>query len=231
MYSARVNTPGSSGLPWRAAALVAVAALSIGVVAAVVWPRREAPLAYAGPAAPCPAGFFDQLGRAQTLQAALRSTDEGRALLDELGATEVRWCFGAIEVPVVQDDRVLVLDRGMDDAELAPRAGHLLHHVVRGAPFPASVERDADCDRVVHEALEREARAYALELRLRRALSVETARYEFEAAYFAADASEGDRVIFDYLLSHPQGGPGIDGLAAAYRQRCDVERARDRSAR
>ncbi len=214
-----------SGLPWRVPALVAALALSIGVIFALVWPRGDgAPRAFEGPAPPCPAGFFDQLGRAEALRAALGGTEEGRAILEALGPTEVRFCFGVVDVPVVQDERVLLLDRRQDDPELAARTGHLLHHVVRGAPMPDAIEPDADCGALVREALAREARAYALELRLRRALGVRGARYEFETPFFAAPAGEGEGVVLEYLLAHPDGGPGLDGLGAAYRQRCEVQR-------
>lgn len=216
--------PRESGIPWRTPALVAALALAIGVVFAIVWPRGgDAPRGFEGPAPPCPAGFLDQLGRAEALRAALDGTEEGRALLDALGARQVGWCFGVIDVPVVQDDRVLLLDRRQDDPELAARAGHLLHHVVHGTPMPDTVEPDADCGAVVREALAREARAYALELRLRRALGVEGARYEFEAPFLAARAEDGEALILEYLLAHPEGGPGLDGLGAAYRQRCEVQ--------
>ncbi len=212
-------------LPWRTPALVAAIALSAGVIAALAWPRGDAPIA-TGPAPPGPSAFFDQPGRADALRARLGTTEEGRALLEALGPTDVRWCFGAIERPVVQDDRVLLLDRDMDEAELAARAGHLLHHVVHGAPLGA-IDRHTDCERAVRQALEREAQAYALELRLRRALGVPTARYEFEAPFFAADPADGERLVLDYLLTHPEGGPGIDGLARAYRERCDRGRELD----
>lgn len=207
-------------LPWRTVALALVAVLSAGVIATLVWPRTQAGRALpTGPAAPCPAGFVDQVGHADLLRARLRSTDEGRQLLDALGETEVRYCFGDADVPMITDERVLVLDRDMDDAELAARTGHLLDHVVHGSPFPAEVPPGADCDALVRSALEAEARAYALELRLRRALGVGTARYAFEPE--AARASDPAEVILAYLLAHPEGGPGLDALGAGYRMRCE----------
>ncbi len=175
-----------------------------------------------GPAAPCPPGFLEPLGRSGAVLARLRATDEGARWLGELGQTEIRLCFGAVDVPVVSEDRVLMLDARADDVETAARVGHLVAHVVRGMPFPAEVLPDADCDAVVERALAAEAQAYGLELRLRRALGLSEPRYEFEPAFHAGG---GEATILGYLREHPEGGPNVDGLATAYRERCEVERA------
>lgn len=215
---------------WRGIAWVAIAVLVSLVVATFVVPRRSGESAEAEPAPPCPAGFVDQQARGERLLGLLATVDEGRALVDALFGREVRFCFGSIDVPMVAGERVLLFDARAGDAEAAARAGHLLHHVVHGAPLPREIARDAACDALVRDALRREATAYALELRLRRALGVTQARYEFEAAYFAAaDARAGERAIEAYLVAHPDGGPGIDALGAAYRERC--ERARAAAAR
>jgi len=206
----------------RSVAVIACVALAAAVVAMLVRDARES--AGAGPAPPCPEAFFDQPARAERLRGLLGSTEDGRALLDALGESEVRFCFGTIEVPVVTSERVLLLDTRAADPESAARAGHLLQHVVRGAPMPAEIAPGVDCDAVVLAALEREAAAYALEIRLRRALGVHERRYAFEDAY----AEAGEHAILDYLVEHPEGGPGMDGLGAAYRQRCELGRAAPR---
>lgn len=211
------------GFDWRKAALVAIAVLAAGVVGTLLASEGGEPAHGSAPAPPCPAGFLDQIGRGDRLRRLLGSTEEGRALLERVRATEVRICFGPIDVPVVTDDRVLLLDSRGDDAELAARTGHLLAHVADGAPFPAAIPADADCEHVVRDALAREAAAYALEIRLRRELGVAGRRYAFEDAYVATDA--GERAILAYLVAHPEGGPGLDPLGSAYRQRCEVGRA------
>ncbi len=208
-------------LPWRQVALAAVALLSAGVITTLVWSDRRAPPR--GPAAPCPAGFINQVGRADAIRARLRTRDEGRALLEALGETEVRFCFGHTDVPALAEGRVLVLDADWDGPSQAARVGHLLDHVVHGSPFPDTVGAGTDCERVVRDALTTEARAYALELRLRRALGVEEIRYPFEA-----DANQSDNplaLVERYLVTHPDGGPGLDALGTGYRLRC--ERARE----
>lgn len=215
-----------SRVGWRLAAGIAIAVLGALVIVVVAASSDDEAVAR-GPAPPCPHEFVEQLGRSDGLRRLLASVEEGAALLDALGSTEVRFCFGTIEVPVLSDDRVLLLDAGADEAETAARAGHLLHHAVYGSPFPAEVAPDASCDDVVRGALAAEARAYALEVRLRRALGVEGRRYAFEAAYVPTEA--GERGIFEYLLANPTGGPGLDPLGAAYRQRCEVARRAPRS--
>lgn len=194
-----------------------------------MWPRTRSDGSRlpTGPAGPCPSGFLEPLGRGAQVIERLRATDEGARWLRELGDTEVRLCFGTIDVPVVSEDRALLLDARADDAETAARAGHLIAHVVRGMPFPARVSADADCAAVVDGALAAEAQAYAVELRLRRALGVAGGRYEFEQAFWAA-GDAGEAQILRYLREHPDGGPGLDGLGTAYRQRCDIARAEAR---
>lgn len=218
----RTPEPRSRSFPWRTLALAVVALLSSVVIVMVVTSIHDAHTIASGPAAPCPPGFVEQLGRGDALRARLRSTAEGSALLDVLGDTEVRFCFGEIEVSSIAEGRALVLDRDMDEAELAARVGHLLDHVVHGSPFPSELDHDADCDRVVHDAMVAEARAYAIEVRLRRALDVPGVRFEFEAE--AARARDPEAVVLAYLLAHPDGGPGLDALAAGYYQRCQRER-------
>ncbi len=217
--------PRTRGSVLRLAAAIAIPVLGAFVIAALASSSSSSSdeAVARGPAPPCPYEFVEHLGQSERLRRLLLSTGEGRALLDALGSTEVRFCFGTIEVPVLSDDRLLLLDARAEEAEAAARAGHLLHHVVHGSPFPAEVAAGARCDEVVRGALAAEARAYALEVRLRRALGVTGHRYEFEAAYVATEA--GERAILDYLVAHPTGGPGLDPLGAAYHQRCEVARS------
>jgi hypothetical protein len=78
----------------------------------------------------------------------------------------------------------------------------------------------------VSRALDREARAYALELSVSRTLEASPGRYEFEADFYAAPPADREGVVRRYLETHPNGGPGLDALASGYRQRCERDRAR-----
>lgn len=232
-YAPRVtgSPPSRRSFPWRAAALAVVGVLGVGVLMSV-WPRArtDGTALPTGPAGPCPHGLVESLGRAARVVAALRATDEGARWLRRLGQTEVRLCFGAVDVPVVTEDRALLLDARTDDAECAARVGHLVAHVVEGMPMPARIEADADCPALVDRALVAEAEAYAVELRLRRALGLTEPRYEFEAD-FHASPQQGEATILAYLRAHPEGGPGLDGLGAAYAQRCAMAAGDRASAR
>ncbi len=86
--------------------------------------------------------------------------------------------------------------------------------------------RAGDCDAQVDEALALEARALALELRLRRALGVTSRRlpYAFEDGFWSAPAAGRERLVLDYLRAHPDGAPGLDGLASGYARRCRAGR-------
>lgn len=152
--------------------------------------------------------------RAEQLRARLRGT-EAASYLD----APHHICF-SVRGPavVVNASAVVLLPRDGDDAALAARLGHLLEHVVRGT---LRDDPNASCDDLVGEALEREASAYALELRLRDRFELGPADFvDLEAAYRA----EGERGILDWLVAHPEGGAGIDALARSYLERCEENR-------
>ncbi|MCB9597970.1 MAG: hypothetical protein H6719_34960 [Sandaracinaceae bacterium] len=181
------------------------------------------------PAPPCPFGFVDNVGDAERIREQLRAVPEGAELLGAL-RREVRFCFGTIDVPVVTEGRLLVLDARASVPEQAARVGHLLHHVTEGMPFPDDVPADADCDAILETAIEREAEAYALEVRLRQAVDLDPDRYEFEPAARRASGRAQVALVERYLREHPSGAPNMDPLIAGYRQRCEVERAEAGSA-
>ncbi len=176
------------------------------------------------PAPPCPVGFLDRVGETDRVRAQLARSAEGAALLEAL-SREVRFCFGEIDIPVVSEGRVLVLDARPGVPEQAARAGHLLHHVVEGMPYPDEVTADTDCDALVETAIGREAAAYALEARLRRAFELPPTRYEFEPGFWAAPESDRVALVDRFLRDHPGGARNMDGLIAGYAQRCEAERS------
>ncbi|MCA9610815.1 MAG: hypothetical protein KC619_34705 [Myxococcales bacterium] len=206
-------------------AMGAMAAVLIGLAGLSIFKgAREAAERDETPAPPCPPMFVDRVGDGDRIRERLRGLPEGAALLDAL-RVEVRFCFGTIDVPVVSEERLLVLDARASREEQTARTGHLLHHVVHGLPFPAAVPADADCDAILETAIAREAEAYALEVRLRRAQDLEPNRYEFEREFWRASADDQAALVARYLREHPSGAPNMDPLVAGYRQRCEVERA------
>lgn len=217
------------GRAGRNVALGLAILILLGLAATSLWQTPEAAdeAVDPRPAPPCPARFLDRVGQAERIEARLRGTPRGAALLDGL-RVQVRYCFGEIEVPVVMEGRLLVLDDRADVAEQAARAGHLLHHVVEGSPFPDEVGADADCDAIVETAIEREAEAYALEVELRAAFELDPSRYEFEPGFFREPASGRVAYVERYLRAHPDGARNLDPLITGYRQRCEVERAEAR---
>ena len=171
------------------------------------------------PAPPCPVGALDLPARADAIRARLASRPEGAALIASVRDHVGRICFSDGPSVVDEETHAVVLDRALGEGEAAARLGHLLVHVRDGSPY-----RDGpDCDVVVARALDAEARAHALELELRRALSVtpDVLRYELEDAFWAAPQSERVALVRVYLASHPDGAPGIDALASGYRDRCE----------
>ncbi len=147
---------------------------------------------------------------------------EAAALLR--GTESVHWCFCDGDSSVVVAQRFLILRRSDPDPAVAARAAHLLDHVVQGPPLrPTARGAGLDCEARVDAALGREAEAYALELRIRDALHAGPSEYEFEVAY-RRDADVD--AIATYLRAHPDGAPGLDGLASAYRRVCEAEVSR-----
>ena len=134
-------------------------------------------------------------------------------------------CFAPEGPNAIDADLTLVLDRALSDGEAAARVGHLLVHVRDGLPYQA--DAPGDCDARVARALDREAEAHAVELDLRRALGVGGARliFPFEAAFHAAPSAERVALLRRWPEEHPDGAPGLDGLATGYRMRCERERA------
>jgi hypothetical protein len=142
-------------------------------------------------------------------------------------------CFGRTEVSAITTTGTILLDTRLGEGETAARFGHLLLHAVDGLPMaePTKGSDAGDCDARVREALVIEARAFALELRLRRELGVgvgeepRTVPYEFEGPFWRAEPEARELLVLRYLEEHPRGGPGVDAIAAGYASRCAKERA------
>lgn len=195
------------------------------LVLALLGAGCEDPVGRSYHAPPCPEGALDLPARADAVVARLASVPEGAALIEETRSRLGRICFGRGPSVLEERERHVVLDAALGEREAAARLGHLLSHVHTGSPY----QPGPDCDAVVARALDAEARAHALELELRRALSVQQPSSlsfgELEPAFWAAPEDRRVAVVREYLEAHPEGAPGIDGLAAGYRARCDRENA------
>jgi len=169
----------------------------------------------------CPADSVADDARATLVLDTLRKTPQG-AHLEERARDKhnIAICFSPRVVSVVTDEGTLLVDDKLDTKEAAARVGHLLEHVAKGPPL--SPRAGETCDQAVLRALSSEAEALSLELDLRRSLALTSPRilYDFEADYSKTNESDRKRLVLDYLRSHPQGGPGLDALAAGYQRRC-----------
>jgi len=159
----------------------------------------------------CAAGTHPDPERRARLVELLQDVPEARRLL----ARDVPICFGAVPVSAVDDQPVVLMESDRGDASAAARYAHLLMHLVDGSPFVPG----EDCDLVVERALDREAAAYALELRVLRSLGGGPSAYPALEAAYDASAEDGVR---GWLAENPHGGAGVDGLAAGYRARCEA---------
>jgi hypothetical protein len=175
------------------------------------------------PPAPCPAGFARNETRQGHLLDKLRASSEGRATL-------ARWreplqvCFGEARTSSVTEAGVLLMDGRLDEARGAARAAHLVAHLADG--LPALARGKGDCEARVSRLLAAEARALALELRVARDLSAPPAEggpFEVETVFWQAAPEAREAALVSYLRAHPDGAPGVDGLAAGYARRCAAE--------
>jgi hypothetical protein len=182
-----------------------------------------------GPAvtAECPRSGHLDPARATRLADLLRSSPEGRALADGWLAGVRAICFDEGTLSVVTHEHVVLLDGRMSDAEAAARLGHLLVHERDGHPMAGDIGPESDCAALVHEAIGREARAYAAESRLRAAFDVRDPVMPFEIAGETAALADADATArwLAYLEAHPSGAPGIDALGAGYLAQCERDRA------
>lgn len=166
----------------------------------------------------CDAPFREDAAREERIRGLLEGVEETRTL----ARTSAIFCFGVREISVVTTDAELMIDERPDDPEVAARVAHLLEHVARG--YPMTDEPGGDCDARLETALDKEASALALELRVRRALHVTEprTRFDFEEDYFELTEAEATELIDRWLHDHPTGGPCVEGLAIAYRERCEA---------
>lgn len=175
------------------------------------WILALAPLLLDGSAAArsaCPAGSEPDFARAAAILARVPS---------QQGAPVQSICFVASQEAAITRDGVILLPRELREIEAAARVAHLARHRRRGSALIAP-RRDA-CDRWLADALDEEARAYAVELAILDAAG-EGAQLPFAAEAAAAPAEERGAVIARWLRDHPRGGGSVPPLAASYAAWC-----------
>jgi len=119
-------------------------------------------------------------------------------------------CFGEVAERGVLADGLPILDARLDDIMAAARLGHLLRH--RADAVAPCAPLDA--------VLGAEARGWAEELRLRRALGVGAPAYPFESAFWEAPLGTREALLEDWFRAHPEGAGAVPGFVAAYARRC-----------
>jgi hypothetical protein len=134
-------------------------------------------------------------------------------------------CFARGIEPGVTLDGLALLDAAMPDDAAAARLAHLLTHLHRGSQLAAPPD-GADCARWLEGALDEEARAWALELRL---LGDRGAALPFARAAGAAPAAERAAVIRRWLAEHPEGEGTVPPLGVGYAARCRASAERGAS--
>lgn len=131
------------------------------------------------------------------------------------------FCFGKSTHAGVLKSGTLLLPATQDISRSAARAAHLTVHLTDG--LTQLVDSPGDCQTTVHQALEKEAQALLVELRIldeTKAPPAADAALELEQVYHNAPVDRRETVVRRYLAEHPQGAPGLDGLVAGYTKRC-----------
>jgi hypothetical protein len=133
----------------------------------------------AKPAPRCPQGAALDKKRTQQALARLRSHEEGKRLMAELGR-DLTVCYGEVREGVVQTDGAVVLQRDRPAPANAARLGHLLHHLVRGLPFNEMTVATSTlaCDEVAKNANAAERIAHDFEKELRQAFGLSPLPFE-----------------------------------------------------
>jgi hypothetical protein len=185
-------------------------------------------LAPAPPSAPrataCSQHLFEDGVRTRAIQSLLSTDPEASALLAS-SAGRVTLCFGAVDEPSVTSDGALLLEASQPAPEAAARVAHLLHH--RRAGSPLAGRPSGDCARWVEAALDEEAQAHALEIRLLVAAG-RPAGFPFAAEAWAAPEDQRVDIIHRWLREHPAGFGGVPALATSYQSRCVREEEESR---
>lgn len=170
----------------------------------------------------CPPGSQPDEARAAAVRARLASVASGEALIAAAGDRVSCVCFAAPgSTSAVDDTHAILLASDLEEGEAAARFGHLLVHLRDGLP-DEGLHRP-DCDAAVERALAREATAYVREIELQTEVGARPRMLAFEMSsdVLAAPREEREAIVLAYLRAHPHGAPGIDGLAAGYRERCE----------
>ncbi len=113
---------------------------------------------------PCPEGTSKDAARLERLKQLMASTPRGAELVPHVPRAV---CFGPHRRPVLTTAALLVLDSEQSDTAAAARLAHLADHRRAGLKPP---EPGPDCAARVERVMGAEARAWAVELEILRAL-------------------------------------------------------------
>ena len=163
-------------------------AVAIGIVVFTASERVGAdivPPTQPPPALRCPRDTAPDEQRSDSVMARLRANESGAALLARLGRALII-CYGDVREGVLQSDNAMVLQRDLPIAANAARLGHLVFHLVHGAPFDeaAASSSSLSCAELVKRAAAMERQAYALEDKLRKSFGLPPQAFEDLSALY-----------------------------------------------
>jgi hypothetical protein len=127
----------------------------------------------------CPRGATPDPRRSEATLALLRTREDGKSVLGQL-ACGLTICYGEVPEGIVQSDGVLVLQNSSSKPANAARVGHLLLHLLRGAPLDEVAVRAGTlpCNQLAGKAREAEQQAHRFETLLRKAFGLEPLAFE-----------------------------------------------------
>jgi hypothetical protein len=116
----------------------------------------------------------------------MRKVEEGRQILGNWGQAP-QICYGDVAAGLLQDSGAFLLPRSESDPANAARLAHLmLHRIDNLAVGNSALPKNAlGCGDFVQRMMDGERRAYAVEIRIRRALGLEAIDDRFAELEFS----------------------------------------------
>ena len=143
-----------------------------------------------------------------------------RTLLTTVKQRKPVFCFGERDVSVVTEEGQLLLNNEVGPKELTARVAHLFLHI----RFPIHFYPGEPCRQQVRKAMHKEAKAIALELKIRRHFQIENPHTPLAFAKQFWKIKQGRVVWLAKKLLQPssESGSGVT-LAREYMARCRVQ--------
>lgn len=168
----------------------------------------------------CPSGYVSNPEREAQIGQVLQNVPEYKGAVEKYGRSPV-FCFGKSPHAGVMKNGTLLLPTNQDVSRSAARAAHLTLHLTDG--LAELIDSPGDCGLTVQKSVEKEAKALLVELRVldeTKPPPDPNAALELEDIYHATPANRREGAVAQYLVDHPHGAPGLDGLVVAYTKRC-----------